>query len=674
MKSNFTLRGTGETRIPLFIRKNKISALIIALLLSLIFIPPRSSGSSETGTVKINILTKQFRLLKEGRINSIRLNFSRNITLPGRDEIKCDRIIFLYRNSVFTASCGPADITGRDLIINASDAGTFTAEAGDFKAAYPLPLEIKKGEVPELIVNEKIERYAADSAFAELGSTSARHREALFALAEIIKLRYILKSGNHKNSGYDFCDLTCCQVYRGITGTPPDYRGQLKSSSSQGIFFHSSSGGRLFTESVFNSRERNFSPPEDLIYSENYILSSRSHMNWQAYLPYEELSSILFPAEKSNIDNISYMPDKEIIIFQLKGISIKESPESFRIKVNRIKGWNFIKSNNYTVSNTGKGFLFRGSGLGHGTGMSLEGAMELSERGYTRYEIIEHYYPWLYAEPSPDQDISPYTDYILFDLKSGKIIKTSQTESFLNRIVPAGSIFKVFTSLYLASERPDLLHNHEYTCTGNIQGRDSIQCWSSEGHGRVNFHRALPLSCNSWFGSLAKHIDRHRFRTFTHKTAEQLGINLSVPSASSDKHFSEILCGLDFKVNMRIKDTIILAMLITPGSSENENIQRVKNSFQPGYIDLISRSLHDTFHTGTARYSGNVIDSGEGEIDMNRFRGKTSTFIAGTNSHHGYGMFLGGYGDTGIFVLKRKGSGSEAAEEGIRIINNFINK
>jgi len=661
--------------IPLFSRKKLITASVIALVLSLTFIIPGISNSAEKGTVKINILTKQFRLLKEGRIDSIKLNFGRNIVIrSSREEIKSDHIIFLYRKGRITAVTGPAEVTGKDLIINASEAAAFTAEAGDFKAAYPLPLTIKYKEVPELIVSDSIERYAADSAFAELGSSSAIHREALYALAEIIRLRYILKSGNHKNSGYDFCDLTCCQVYRGITETPPDYRGLLRSSNAEGIFFHSSSGGRLFTESVFNSRERCTSPPADIIYSENYILSSRSHMNWQAYLAYGELSSILFPGEKLNIDNIAYTPDKEIIIFQLEGRSIKESPESFRIKVNRIKGWNFIKSNNYTVSNTGKGFLFMGSGLGHGTGMSLEGAIELAERGYTRYEIIEHYHPWLYTEPSPDQNISPYTDYILFDLGSGKIIKNSQTEFFLHRTVPAGSIFKLFTSLYLASERPDLFYNHEFTCKGGSPSEGSIQCWSRKGHGKINLQRALPLSCNSWFGSLAKHIDADHFRKFTHNLAEQLGINIFLPVVSSEKHFSKILCGLDFKVNIKIKDIMTLAMLLAPGSSENKNILKVKNSFPPGHIDLISRSLYDTFHIGTARFSGSTIDTGNGKIDMDRFRGKTSTFIAGTNSHHGYGMFLGGYEDTGIFVLKRKGSGSECADEGIRIINNFINK
>jgi SpoIID/LytB domain protein len=675
MKSSIFTRGIRKTVIPLFSRKKLITASVITLLLSLTFILPGSSDSTEKGGVKINILTKQFRLLKEGRINSIRLNFESNMEIQINEErIKSDHILFLYRNSRITASIGSADVTGKDLIINASEAGTFTAEAGDFKASYPLPLAIKYNEVPELIVTERIERYAADSAFAELGSSSPKHREAIYALAEIIRLRYILRSGNHKNSDYDFCDLTCCQVYRGITGTPHDFRGVLKSSSREGIFFHSSSGGRLFTESVFNRMGRSTAPPEDIIYSESFRLSSNSHMNWQAYLTSAELSNILFPAENVIIEKISYKPDMEIIEIQLQKKSIQESPESFRIKVNRVKGWNFIKSNNYTVSRRGDGLIFSGDGLGHGTGMSLEGAMELAERGYTRYEIIEHYLPRLQAEPVQNQNVSPYTDYILFDLKSGKIIETSQTDSFLHRIVPAGSIFKLLTSLYLASERPDLFSNHHFTCEGGIRAEGSVQCWSREGHGRLNLQSALPLSCNAWFGSLAKHIDADHFRKFTHNLADQLNINISVSAASSTKHFSEILCGLDFKVNMEIKDIMTLAMLLTPGSSENENILKVKKSFPPGHIDLISRSLYDTFHIGTARYSGSAIDSAGKDLNMERLWGKTSTFIAGTNSHHGYGMFLGGYENTGIFVVKRKGSGSECADEGIRIINNFINK
>ena len=41
--------------------------------------------------------------------------------------------------------------------------------------------------------------------------------------------------------------------------------------------------------------------------------------------------------------------------------------------------------------------------------------------------------------------------------------------------------------------------------------------------------------------------------------------------------------------------------------------------------------------------------------------GKTGTIIAGTNSHHSYGLFTGGCNNTGVIVILRKGKGTDAA-------------
>ncbi|HEY4543546.1 MAG TPA: hypothetical protein VIG40_02785, partial [Tissierellaceae bacterium] len=50
----------------------------------------------------------------------------------------------------------------------------------------------------------------------------------------------------------------------------------------------------------------------------------------------------------------------------------------------------YINDTNIDISNVG--VVIRGSGYGHGVGMSQYGAMEMAKRGYSYKDIIKHYY------------------------------------------------------------------------------------------------------------------------------------------------------------------------------------------------------------------------------------------------------------------------------------------
>jgi len=59
-----------------------------------------------------------------------------------------------------------------------------------------------------------------------------------------------------------------------------------------------------------------------------------------------------------------------------------------------------------------------------------------------------------------------------------------------------------------------------------------------------------------------------------------------------------------------------------------------------------------------------ISDAGKRE----RRWGKTSTVVAGTNSKHSYGIFIGGDDERGIVVLLRKGNGHLAAKWGMLLM------
>lgn len=65
----------------------------------------------------------------------------------------------------------------------------------------------------------------------------------------------------------------------------------------------------------------------------------------------------------------------------------------FKIIVGRALGWNLLKSSRFEVRRSGPGFIFSGSGFGHGLGLCQEGAHAMATRGSGYREILAKYFP-----------------------------------------------------------------------------------------------------------------------------------------------------------------------------------------------------------------------------------------------------------------------------------------
>jgi SpoIID/LytB domain protein len=52
-----------------------------------------------------------------------------------------------------------------------------------------------------------------------------------------------------------------------------------------------------------------------------------------------------------------------------------------------------LKSDDFTVASTPKGFVFTGRGFGHGVGMCQHGAQATAKAGKSWQQILERYYP-----------------------------------------------------------------------------------------------------------------------------------------------------------------------------------------------------------------------------------------------------------------------------------------
>jgi len=647
-------------KMPAGIKKLVILVPAIAITL-LPFNTGRASNLNISNTIKINILSKHLRLLKEKQNGELVFNFSPGTVIRYDDsEFYSSSLKIQYTGDLYRISAENRLMNFKKCFIYSDKNNTLCKiKINEEERSYPLPIEITydKG-MPKFFIHETQLQYAIDSASAELGYVKPENSEALYALALSIHGRCRLEHLKGKHDTCDFCDLTCCQTYKGRSSLKP-FTGPFIDTSSLncGLFFHSSSGGKLFSESVFSSGGRKTKPPADVIYSENILLSRKLHKAWSAVIAKEDLSSIIFPEKNVSIREMHYDSENEIISIKTDQGGTSIAPEEFRLKINRIKGWNFIKSNNYSISSGSGRYTFRGSGLGHCTGMSLEGAVQLAERGYSRYEILEHYYPDLsyIRNGSSSQSFQ----YVTFDLKNSNTIISSTGPLLLDRRIPCGSIFKLFTVIYLASERPDIFFNYRFQCSAGNHSPIPEHCWDRKGHGITDISSAISNSCNLYFASLHDRINKEDYAKWFNAFVESIGISMKLPEIKTEKQWSELLAGLDFRIDISIRDLIRLIIFL----SKQETL------IPPEAYDIISSALHKTFTEGTAKISGKhnpgINETVKATADL---WGKTGTVIAGTNSHHSYGLFIGGNKDTGIVTILRKGKGAEAAHLSISLL------
>lgn len=662
----------------MFIVINRIKTVTVPVLILLagIFSAGMFDAEAEKiphsvpGKVRILILSKTMRLLKEGKIDQADIRLEKTCGLSaGEKTIPCRSLSIYYRNGSFHVTDGQNMFTGQKLTLYPEkNDDTFSIRVNEERRVYPLPLVITHtGPDIELSVEDTADQYSIDSAIAEIGNTTDSESEALYALANLIKARCSMPYLKNKHKGYDFCDLTCCQSYKGRIGKIFTDAVSIKTDKIRnGLFFHSSGGGVLFTDSIFSSRTKTSGAPKDIIYSENLVLSRGKYPAWNSSVTIREISGILYPQKKITVQNIIYDSEREIILIETNSGREQLSPESFRLALNRIRGWNFIRSNNYTLTKGDGIYKFTGSGLGHGTGLSMEGALQLAVKGYSRYEILEHYYPELEYNITANASGS-MMQYIIFNLDSGEIIKIHPGTSFMNRTVPCGSLFKLFIALYLSSERKDLFHEYIYTCSDREKdGNMPEKCWNRTGHGRLDITGALCRSCNKYFASLYRVIDPADFKLWLGEFTRKRGISLSFPEFTQKKDFASVLAGLDFRVTITVHSMMKLARLIYLEGS---------NTASPE-MEKIFTALHKTFSEGTAKDDEKTESSlrhHDERFEKNMW-GKTGTVITGTNSHHGYGIFAGGNSSIGIISLLRKGTGALAAKKSAEILYNYSEK
>jgi stage II sporulation protein D len=298
----------------------------------------------------------------------------------------------------------PAGNSGRqpDLLLTGAYE-LHRADGPSFAGDFPLCLKKSPGALI-VIATMPLEKYVERVLMAESGDF--HNAEALKAMAIAARTYAKRFAGHHALEGFDFCDSTHCQalywkapkaeVRSAVEATQGEillYHGRVVAT-----YYHQNCGGTL---AAAEEAWPQVSEPYLAPHADPFCLTSGG-LRWQATLSREQIERALQASgvhtpqgwQRLEVDRRSASGRVHAVVF-LGGVPdrFSVSASSFRFAVNRLYGWNNIRSDLYKVANSDQQVIFSGHGAGHGVGLCQAGAEEMAREGKSYREILNFYYP-----------------------------------------------------------------------------------------------------------------------------------------------------------------------------------------------------------------------------------------------------------------------------------------
>jgi stage II sporulation protein D len=237
--------------------------------------------------------------------------------------------------------------------------------------------------------------------------------EALKAQAVVARTWALKNLSRHGRFGYNFCDATHCQVYKGrflvsrraeravkeTLGEVLVYQGHLAEA-----FYHSTCGGNTaYVHEVWGGQlilylsrvEDRWSPGNRPYcshspFSEWTILTSLRRL--QRLMKNEHWLGESEELQDVKVDWVNFSGRVQRILLVTNERTKVVSEESFRRLLNQDFGKAKILSKFYTIFVDGQQFKLTGKGLGHGVGLCQWGARGMAQYGFGYPEILKHYF------------------------------------------------------------------------------------------------------------------------------------------------------------------------------------------------------------------------------------------------------------------------------------------
>ena len=241
--------------------------------------------------------------------------------------------------------------------------------------------------------------------------TSDRSVEALKALAVVVRTFMISHKDRHASEGFDFCDTTHCQLYRG------------EQDLTDGRFARTVFDAVSATAGEFLSYEG--LPIEGHYSAVCGGISVTPSMVWggTARYPYKQITCRWCRASRfarwarsagaSNIltavslaigtklsEAAQFRPEIDQSSGFVRAVTVIDGDrrtsigvDAFRRAIGLRLGWNTVLSPTFTIQRSGSKFIFRGRGFGSQVGLCEAGAFAQARAGRGYRQILKYYYP-----------------------------------------------------------------------------------------------------------------------------------------------------------------------------------------------------------------------------------------------------------------------------------------
>jgi stage II sporulation protein D len=224
--------------------------------------------------------------------------------------------------------------------------------------------------------------------------------EALKAQAVAARTYALYHMLVRRSAAYDVLSTTSSQVYGGSQQDYPAIRSAVDATRGLVLaeggrlaltLFHANSGGRTESlEDIWGGRLSYLSSVDDP-FSKNY-----SGDTWEKTLSAEEIASACaqFGIAADKVKEI--VPIERSASGRIKKLKVVADSQTFFLSGNSFRlivGPGKVKGTNFAVQKEKAEFVFKGTGYGHGAGMSQWGAYGMSKKGHDFTAILGHYYP-----------------------------------------------------------------------------------------------------------------------------------------------------------------------------------------------------------------------------------------------------------------------------------------
>lgn len=243
----------------------------------------------------------------------------------------------------------------------------------------------------KLINRVYLEHYVGGVVEAESGS---KQNIEYYKLQSIVCRTYALNNlRRHEDEGFHLCDQVHCQVYHGtsrFTELIPEAvsatKGQVVVDSNIDLVtaaFHSNCGGQTIpAEHVWSKRVPYLQSVRD-----TFCLEGK-HARWETRIPRHKW--VQYMRTRQGAGRMGGHGSLDFNEADQREVYYASSDSEIHLKEIR-RDWN-LKSTFFRIEEDEQDVLILGRGFGHGVGMCQEGAMRMSEIGYSHADIIHFYY------------------------------------------------------------------------------------------------------------------------------------------------------------------------------------------------------------------------------------------------------------------------------------------